>query len=413
MKQRIVLTLVCAMGVGTLSRYGRGQPLPVTLGDFWHGQAAFVVDQNHGPFGASFGMHFLTTWWLGGTIHAYYIESLSGCGVWPTRSSTGLAITTDGTTFSRVGTALPVGPAGTWDDRLASFPGVWRDGPTWYIVYEGADCDGRWPGDIGLASSPDGIRWTKDPANPILQHQEDGWERVNIGTPSLWKEGAMWYLFYHGYDGTDVRIGVAVGPDLQHLTRYQGNPVLSTGSLVGAWDAGTVGKRSIRKEEGFYYMVFEGSTDKPFDSARWSSGIARSADLLHWEKWPGNPVIPQTSGGFGFDGPEWIQTPDGRLHIYFRHPTGATWRATLCLDCNGNDVADDEELDRRRVYIDRSIVGCENGSASFPFDTVSEGKSVVATGGTLYIVAGVYAERLSFDRAVRLEAVHGIVRIGG
>jgi hypothetical protein len=54
------------------------------------------------------------------------------------------------------------GTAQLWDDRLSSFPGVWRDGNTWYLVYEGAGEDIAFsPGDIGLATSTDGKTFRK------------------------------------------------------------------------------------------------------------------------------------------------------------------------------------------------------------------------------------------------------------
>jgi hypothetical protein len=78
-------------------------------------------------------------------------------------------------------------------------------------------------------------------------------------------------------------------------------------------------------------MAYEGSTDPPFDSANWSTGLARSQDLVSWEKHSGNPVLPVTNSSFGYDGPEFIETADGVLHLTFRHPDPGnfTWRATL------------------------------------------------------------------------------------
>ena len=69
-------------------------------------------------------------------------------------------------------------------------------------------------------------------------------------------------------------------------------------------------------------MAYEGSTDQPYDKARWSTGLARSKDLLVWEKYP------QTKAGFGYDGPEWLKTADGALHVYYRVKS-CTRRATL------------------------------------------------------------------------------------
>ena len=158
------------------------------------------------------------------------------------------------------------------------------------------------------------------------------WERNNVGTPSLWRERDTWYLFYHGFGASgagpdDCQVGVATGRDLRALVRHAKNPVLRTGA-AGTWDCGTVGKRSIVKEGDYYYMAYEGSTDQPYETARWSTGLARNKDLLTCEKYP-TPILPRTVRGFGYDGPEWLRTPDGVLHLYFRTRKGATGRATL------------------------------------------------------------------------------------
>ena len=88
-----------------------------------------------------------------------------------------------------------------------------------------------------------------------------------IGTPSLFKEGNTWYLFYHGYDLDDCQIGVATGEDLLNLTHYSTTaPRVPTSA--SDWDCGTAGKRSIVKEGRYYYMVYEGSTDSPYTTAK-------------------------------------------------------------------------------------------------------------------------------------------------
>ena len=326
-----------------------GQP---TLADVWAGRAGFVPDGR--IYGGPFGMHYISTWPQGSQIWTYYIAPNGGADK---RMAIGLALTSDGVNFSNQGTVIHVGPQ-PWDNNMASFPGVLKlDGGRWAVVYEG---DGQSsPSDVGLATSSDGRVFVKEPA-PILVHATPKpgdpaglnllWEESNIGTPSLFTLNGVHYLFYHGFgrswDGgpNDCQLGVATGTDLRQLRRYSGNPVLRTGP-AGAWDSGTVGKRSVRRDaDGWFYMVYEGSTDQPYETAHWSSGLARSRDLLHWEKFPGNPVLPQTTSGFGYDGPEWLTTPDGRLHIYFRHITGPTSRATLSWVSNATRTTTTENV---------------------------------------------------------------------
>jgi hypothetical protein len=233
------------------------------------------------------------------------------------------------TTYTKVKqVALSTGKEPLWDDRLASFPGATVVGSTWYLAYEGAGLSPSWPGDVGLVTSTDPKAFVRSSAVPFLTHQSTGWEKANIGTPSLHAEGGTLYLFYHGFDGTDVQIGVASFTPGSAPVRGPANPILATSQ--SGWDSGTVGKRShLLKEGAYYYMAYEGSTDQPFDKAQWSSGLARSASLLSgWQKCPYNPVLPVTAGGFGNDGPELLRFGE-RIYLYVRQGPNATDRYVL------------------------------------------------------------------------------------
>jgi hypothetical protein len=297
-----------------------------TLADLWDGRAKWDLAAER--VGADFTFHCLSILPQEGSragrapaLLGYYIANYTT----PDgrhRMGIGRARSDDGMRWTDEGRLLSAGAAGAWDDRAASFPGVWKDGETWYLVYEGAADDiGFSPGDIGLATSSDGKNFTKHPGNPILRHEKTGWERVNIGTPSLYKEKGTWYLFYHGYDGTLCHIGVASGKDLTKLTKSSGNPIIAAGAERGAWDEGATGKRSsIVKEGEFYYLAFEGRTPLPDATARWSTGLARSRTLTSgWTKCPRNPLIPTTPGHFGYDAPELLHH-EGAWLLYVRSP---------------------------------------------------------------------------------------------
>lgn len=299
------------------------QPRQV-LAEYFAGQNRFDVAQS--TFGAHFGMHFLSTVWVNGQLWAYYIADDRG------RPGIGLARSRDGIRFDNAGLVLGVGNT-PQNNRMRSFPGVWYDGPgRWYLVFEMSGTGN--PGSVGLATSTDGVNWVTDPQAILVSR--DQWERNNVGTPSLWKEGHTWYLFYHGFGRSgnggpdDCQVGVAYGSDLRNLKRHSGNPIIRTSS--NGPDSGTIGRRSIVREGAYYYMFAEISTNQPYERARWSSGLWRATNLLGpWERCHRNPILPVTAGGFGYDGPEFIRTPDGKFHVYFRAPDGPTRRATLTL----------------------------------------------------------------------------------
>ena len=303
---------VILMAVGSM----QGQ----TLKDFWAGNADFISDNvvygNH-------GMHFISVVRNKGEYFVYGILSTPkglGIGLWRSKEMTDFV-------FDRTIMEPNMVP---WMSRMASFPGAFKDGTNWYLVFEGA---GGSPGDIGLATSTNGLDFTVE-TTPLLLHQTTGWERQNIGTPWLTKVDGQFVLYYHGFGertnspSDDCQVGAAFGTNLHQLQRVAGNPLVRTQN--DAWDAGTIGKRDIISENGFYYMVVEISGEQPYGATRWTTGIWRAKNILGpWERCSRNPVLPVTEKGFGYDGPCWVRTPDQKRHIYFRRPHGGTGRATL------------------------------------------------------------------------------------
>lgn len=295
-----------------------------TLGGLWTGEVYEKQDTINTNIGNSFNMHFADFVWVGNEIWSYYI-----CADAYGKMGIGLAKSTDGIHFTNYGCVLSTSPNG-WDNTMSSFPGIFLDNGTFYLVYEGSGTNER--GAIGLATSTDGVHFTK--RGLILDKNSSGWERVNIGTPDLYKVGNTWYLSYHGYDGTDCQIGMAYGTDLFNLTK-RSNPVIPT--TANGPDAGTTGRRDIVYENGFYYMVYEISTDSnngDYSGALWGHAFARSTNLLDWDVLPVKNLISQTNDSMGNDGPAFLQI-NGVTWIYYRVPGNMTRRARLANETNG------------------------------------------------------------------------------
>lgn len=218
---------------------------------------------------------------------------------------------------------------GTYYEQICSFPGVLKIESTYYMVFEAKKLNAT--ADIGLATSDDGIHW-KVTDEPILKHTGAGFERANIGTPSLYFAEGSFTLFYHAYDHNDCRLFAATGPSLFRLSRVnEGRPLLDT-SKSGI-DSGTIGKRSqVLAEGGYYYMAIEVSSDqtpeKGYGGSNWSTMLVRSRSLTNgWEKLA-DTILPKTGSGFGFDGPELVRIKDS-LRIFTRDKKGATRTAAL------------------------------------------------------------------------------------
>ncbi len=300
------------------------------LTSFWKGLAS--LEESHMTFGNEFSMHFLSTYWENSTLFSYYIvtEQLQDGSF---KTSTKLALSQDGLNFEDYGPVLEGDPSPARDARIASFPSVIKRNGTWYILYEGASYTTlAIHGELRLATSADGIVWKKH-KDPIWIPSAD-WQIVNIGTPTLWEENGIWYIIYHGYNGTHLQLGILSGPSLFNLSPANHNlPIMTNGPGPDDFDSGSIGKRSICKEGNVYYMVYEGSSPEHptlgWGGSHWGIGLARSSDLVNWEKYPANPILKNPKLGFGYDGPELVGTPDGRLQIYFRNPKGSTSRATF------------------------------------------------------------------------------------
>ena len=287
-----------------------------------------IVEQG---IGREFGFHFPDIVYYKGQYLAYYITYKTDTG----KGGVGLAVSDDGKTWTNKGCVIQ--PDEDWDMNGAYFAGVWIDDGTFYLVYE---CKGGETTEYGtlenvaLATSYDGVNWFKEGVILYKNHSL-WWQKANVGTPDLYKDGDTWYLFFHGFDYKDCYVGVAYGEDLMNLTALD-EPIISTEDNT-PW-SGTIGRRDVIYCDGYYYMVYEISTDQApsggYGGAYWSHMFARSTDLINWEISSG-PLLTQKNAdgsdktGFGYDGTCWMIV--GRhLYVYMREG-GSTTAVELVL----------------------------------------------------------------------------------
>jgi len=114
--------------------------------------------------------------------------------------------------------------------------------------------------------------------NPILK-PEGGFSSKGLYNPSVWREGNRFYLFFTGADETEMNvwIGLATSEDGFCFVCHE-EPVIVPGE---EYDRGGCEDPRIVKVDGTYYLLYVGNSRRYHVS---NICMARSNDLIHWEK---------------------------------------------------------------------------------------------------------------------------------
>ena len=243
-----------------------------------------------------------------------------------------------------------------WDEKIRERGFIMHEGNEYFMWYCGYDKKtDKQMKYLGYATSKDGFEWTRYPGNPIYKKHwiEDmhvvksgktyymfaeskddiprmftSTDRLNwtdrgkldirktdgqpisegpYGTPTVIKKGKTWYLFY---ERNDLAVWLATSEDLKTWKHVQDEPVLGLGP--DNYDKFAVAFNQIIEKNGVYYAYYHASAFK--DWHEWSTNVAASKDLIHWEKYSKNPIIGEnTSSG--------VPVPVGKgYRMYTMHP---------------------------------------------------------------------------------------------
>jgi predicted GH43/DUF377 family glycosyl hydrolase len=192
---------------------------------------------------------------------------------------TGLATSGDGVHWQTHGIVLSPRRE-TWEgDYIAANGAAIWTGSAFLYWYQGGP-KGRTR--IGLARSPDGRNWTREP-DPVLDFGPRGsWDEISLGDPYVISIGDTFYLYYLGQDrARRQRLGVAHSHDGVRWEKLRSNPVMELGGYDGFDEAG-LGEPAVWRSHGAYWMLYTGR-DR---SERRRMGLARSEDGVRWQRSP-------------------------------------------------------------------------------------------------------------------------------
>ncbi len=109
----------------------------------------------------------------------------------------GYAIATNETTWTvNADPAFSYGTAGSWDDDKVMNPKVLFDGQRYEMWYGGEQHDGIT--EIGYATSPDGLNWTRYAANPVMGRGPLDWDLADLYCLDVYFDAGMYHMWYGG-----------------------------------------------------------------------------------------------------------------------------------------------------------------------------------------------------------------------
>jgi len=199
----------------------------------------------------------------------------------------GYATSQDGIVWDELSTpVLTVGSGADFDSQDLKSLCVLHDENEYKMWYTATNSTGM--PRLGLATSADGITWTKYPQNPVLELGQPGsWNEYRSHNASVLKRDGLYYLWFSGSNAnSEVGIGLAYSSDGIHWEEDQQNPVLMTAPYI-EWESTYLTFPSVvEREDGSLLMAYMG-----FDGLYRQVGIAYSPDGIQWTRYPNNPLI--------------------------------------------------------------------------------------------------------------------------
>ncbi|MBZ0318723.1 MAG: hypothetical protein K8L91_20075 [Anaerolineae bacterium] len=220
------------------------------------------------------------------------------------QDSTGLELVSDTSVFG-------LGEAEAWDSGLVAVGAVVVDDGVFHLFYNGASADHPLATSIGHATSPDGINWARDAANPILTPDAFDASRPpsNVNALSVVQDGDMWVLYIFAYAApgnlAGVQIRRATAPSLDGPWTVEADPIVFGPGSARQWDSNVDSINVSTTDDGFV-MYYDGCCNQGHNFGR-----ATSSDGINWSKYD-DPAT--TERAFAESDPVYFSTPNQWNH---------------------------------------------------------------------------------------------------
>jgi MYXO-CTERM domain-containing protein len=199
------------------------------------------------------------------------------------------ATSSDGLAWTKYSGNPVMSPSAAWEGGSNNSTGetsptsVLKEQGVYKLWYHGFSNNTR---RIGYATSPDGISWTKYSGNPVLTPGASGaWDADSVCEPNVVHVGSTYYMYYSRCTGAGG-IGLATSSDGVTWTKYSGNPVIATGT---GWENQQVDWAGVYHDGQRFHLWYLGRAAG--DTGGFSLGYAYSTDGKTFTKTAANPVL--------------------------------------------------------------------------------------------------------------------------
>jgi len=174
------------------------------------------------------------------------------------------------------------GAHGGPDDISVTQPDILYHNQQYHMYYSGYNGDRM---TICHATSPDGIAWTRNAANPILVSDPTTWQGRSLQLPRVLIIDDVFHMWFRAND----RVGHALSQNGLDWT-FTGSPVIE--GTPGSWDEDLVAIAEVLYDDSLFHAWFTGANNNIT-----AIGYATSEDGVEWQKLP-TPVFEASDDGW-------------------------------------------------------------------------------------------------------------------
>ena len=224
------------------------------------------------------------------------------------------------------------GIKGAFDELAVDGPFLFRHQGKFFMLYIGFDGTGY---QSALATSQDLLNW-EHYGKVLKPSSEKGkWDSLNVACPCILRDVNMYgsyelqkyqgkyWMIYHSYPGEGyetgpAEMGLAWTEDENLLDWHRLEDPVYSWREGADWEKAGLYKACFFQHEDLFYMFYNAKNEE----SHWveQTGVATSKDLLHWERYEGNPVLrvkPDTWKSKFVSDPNIVKDGDNWLMFFF------------------------------------------------------------------------------------------------